>query len=428
MSILQRSTVLTVSILLLLTLSTSLCQGRRPCKRLNLVTWNIGLEEQQATERVSSIIQAIRNSDADIIGLQEVWGGPQILRTIYRAVKTIYPHFQVVSDKMRPYISASRLPKQVYSPACPAAGIISFEICFSQQCSTVTGIPQLICAMNMCRSQFNVLYTNPICWACIFDRYISRGDPLGLNYCGAVNLPQLVSTSPGIIPNSTDAPWDHSIGLMVLSKRKYPLRKVDAAVYSEFFIGIRGYMIVATNNGRLLIANTHAATADTSLPHPPAHTFFNNTYGSWNEENEGHIRELESHVWRLVQNNSATARNAVMLGDFNMGIANFGYNVSALSSGSWYYIHGLNDSHGKHRWYDDYAERKNPCTRCIDNIVLPNPKQYVYDHIFTHGPIFSRSNLFTKRIFDEFIQITYNKTNITTHLSDHYGVRMLVTY
>ena len=60
----------------------------------------------------------------------------------------------------------------------------------------------------------------------------------------------------------------------------------------------------------LLLIHTQA-TSDTSLPNPSAHTFSNNTYGSWNEENEKQIRELESHVWRIAQNYSATTRNAV---------------------------------------------------------------------------------------------------------------------
>ncbi|CAF4997464.1 unnamed protein product, partial [Rotaria sp. Silwood1] len=50
-------------------------QSRRNVTRF--ATWNIGLEEQQAFERTSSIIQAIRESNVDILCLQEVWGGPQ---------------------------------------------------------------------------------------------------------------------------------------------------------------------------------------------------------------------------------------------------------------------------------------------------------------------------------------------------------------
>ena len=178
----------------------SLCvgQGQGKCNQLTLATWNIGLEEKQATERTPLIIQAILNSDADIIGLQEVWGGPQILRTIYQAVKSKYPNFQVVDDNMRDYISADQIPNQVYSPACPASGIISFETCFFQYCSTLSDIPQLLCAMNQCPTHFAPLYLNSKCWSCVFDRFISRQDPLGINYCGAVNLPQLQSTSPGI--------------------------------------------------------------------------------------------------------------------------------------------------------------------------------------------------------------------------------------
>ena len=400
-------------------------QGNEKCNRLSLATWNIGLEEKQATERTSSIIHAIRNSDADIIALQEAWGGPQILRTIYQAVKSKYPNFQVVDDSMREYINADRIPNQAYSPACPAAGIIAFETCFFPACSKLSGIPQLLCAINQCPKQFFPLYLNLKCWSCVFDRLISRGDPFGINYCGAVNLPQFVDTSPGIVPNSTEAPWGVSIGLMTLSTKKYPLEKIKAALFSESFISVRGYIIVGANHGQLIIANTHAATVDTGLPHPLTGTFLNNTYGSWADENKGQIKELEAIVWHAVTNGPHGKRSAVMMGDFNMGIASFAHNVSNVAPNSWYYIKGLKDLSGKSRWYDDYTEKKNLCTGCIDNYVLSFQQQFIYDHLFTHGPLFSSSDLFTKRIFDEYVQIVLNKTKVTTSLSDHYGIQMI---
>lgn len=98
---------------------TIFCEEESSSHVLRFATWNIGLEEKQATERTSSIIQAIRQKDVDILCLQEVWGGPQILREIYQAVKDIYPNFQVLSDSMRDYISMDKLQAQVYSPACP---------------------------------------------------------------------------------------------------------------------------------------------------------------------------------------------------------------------------------------------------------------------------------------------------------------------
>jgi len=411
----------------LLIISISICQENQKCNPLALTTWNIGLEEQQATERTPLIIEAILESDADIIGLQEAWGGPQILRTIYQAVKNKYPNFEVVDDNMRNYISADQVPNQVYSPACLASDVIEFEICFFQNCSTFSNVPQLLCAISACTAQFVPLYKNSICYACIFDRYISRKDPLGLNYCGAVNLPQFISTSPGIIPNSTDAPWNNSIGLMILSNAQYPLKKVKGALYSEYYILLRGYIIVTTNDGQLIISNTHLATVDTSIPHPPAYTFFNNSYGSWDDENKGQITELESNVWSLLQDGGLGNQSAVMLGDYNMGIANFAYNVSNLSPESWYYIHGLNDSTGEPKWYDDYTEKQNLCTGCSTNFVVAYQYQYVYDHLFTHGPLFSSSDLFTKRIFDELVQIIYDNTNVTTSLSDHYGIQLITT-
>ena len=412
----------------LLIISISICQDNGKCSRLTLTTWNIGLEEKQAVERTPLIIKAILNSDADIIGLQEAWGGPQILRTIYQAVKSKYPNFQVVDDNMRSYISDAQLSNQLYSPACPSSDIINFEICFFQNCSGIDQAAQLQCAITICGAQFVPLYTNPICYGCIFDRYISRQDPLGFNYCGAVNLPQLISTSPTITPNSTEAPWNHTIGLMILSTAQYPLQKVKAALFSESYVSLRGYIIVTTNNGQLIFANTHTATVDTPFPHPPARTFFNNTYGSWEEENQGHAAELESNVWNLLKNGNDTSTSAVMLGDYNMGIANFAHNVSDISAQTWNYIHGLKNLDGTLRWYDDYTEKQNLCTGCLDNYVVAFRRQYIYDHIFTHGPLFSSSDLFTKRIYDEFVQIVSNNTNVTTSLSDHYSVKMIITY
>ena len=215
---------------------------------------------------------------------------------------------------------------------------------------------------------------------------------------------------------------------MTLSTEQYPLKKLKAASFPEAFISIRGYIIVSTNRGRLIIANTHAATVDTALPHPLAGTFFNNTYASWSDENEGQIKQLEANVWLLVQHGHPLRKNAVMMGDFNMGIASFAHNLSNLAQNTWYYIEGLKGSHGKPRWYDDYTEKQNLCTVCTDNYVVAFQHQYIYDHFFTHGPLFSRSNLFTKRIFDENVRIISNNANVTTSLSDHYGIQMTIIH
>jgi hypothetical protein len=138
----------------LLIISTAICKEHKSCDPLILATWNIGLEEKQATERTPLIIDAILNSDANIIGLQEAWGGPQILRTIYQAVKSKYPNFEVVDDNMRHYISANRVPNQVYAPACPASDITSFEICFFSKLFCI----QWCTAIYMCReSMFDTI-------------------------------------------------------------------------------------------------------------------------------------------------------------------------------------------------------------------------------------------------------------------------------
>ncbi|CAF5040349.1 unnamed protein product [Rotaria sp. Silwood1] len=378
---------------------------------MTLATWNIGLEEQQAFERTSSIIKAIREKNVDILCLQEVWGGPQILRLIYQSVKDIYPHFEVVKDQMRDYISSNQLPPHTYSPACIASNITNAQICLFTHCSSFSGSAQLVCAMTQCSTNFLTLYSNSKCWACIFDRFISCGDPLGLNYCGAVNVYQLLSTSPGIIPNSTEAPWDHSIGLMILAKRPYPLKKLAANLYSDFYVFPRGYIIVSQENKQLIIANTHVATIETPFPHGPIGSFPNNKYGSWNDENKGQIKELESLVWNFLLNNKQKYKNAIMAGDFNMGIDNFEHNVLALQPDSWNYIHQLSDADGSTRWSDDYTEMHSLCTRCTDNLVVTFSNNYIYDHIFTHGSMFNPFNLFTRRIFDDRIQI--NSTIIT---------------
>ncbi|CAF1162565.1 unnamed protein product [Rotaria sordida] len=394
---------------------------------MKLATWNIGLEEQLAYERIPSIIKAIREKDVDILCLQEVWGGPLILREIYQSVKDIYPHFEVVNDNMRDYISCTQLPTQTYSPACSASNITNAQICLATYCSNVSDVAQLVCAITKCPTHFLNLYLKRKCWACVFDQLLSRRNLLGLNYCGAVNLPQLISTSPGISPNSTEAPWDHTIGLMILAKQRYPLKKLAANLYSEYYIFPRGYMIVSQENKQLIIANTHAATVETPFSHAPIGTFLNNKYGSWNDENKGQTIELESLVWNLLRNNKQKYKNAIMAGDFNMGIANFEHDVLAIQSDSWNYIHQLKDTDGSTRWYDDYSEMHSLCTRCTDNLVVQFPHNYIYDHIFTHGDMFGSSKLFTRRIFDDRIKINSIKGTVITSISDHYGIELIIT-
>ncbi|CAF3671664.1 unnamed protein product [Rotaria sp. Silwood1] len=328
---------------------------------------------------------------------------------------------------MRDHISSNQLPQHTYSPAFIASNITNAQIWLFTHCSSFSGSAQLVCAMTQCSTNFLTLYSNSKCWACIFDRFISCGDPLGLNYCGAVNVYQLLSTSPGIIPNSTEAPWDHSIGLMILAKRPYPLKKLAANLYSDFYVFPRGYIIVSQENKQLIIANTHVATIETPFPHGPIGSFPNNKYGSWNDENKGQIKELESLVWNFLLNNKQKYKNAIMAGDFNMGIDNFEHNVLALQPDSWNYIHQLNDADGSTRWSDDYTEMHSLCTRCTDNLVVTFSNNYIYDHIFTHGSMFNPFNLFTRRIFDDRIQINSTNGIMITSLSDHYGIELINT-
>ncbi|CAF3632436.1 unnamed protein product [Rotaria sp. Silwood1] len=395
---------------------------------ITLATWNIGLEEQLATERTSSIINAIRKKNADIVCLQEAWGGPLILRQIYQSLKHVYPYYEIVDDRMRNYISSKRLPTQTYNPACIPKNITSAQLCLATYCSASRDIELLICAMIKCPINFLALYTNSKCWACIFERFISRQDPSALNYCGAIILPKLNNTSSGIIHISTEEPWDHTIGLMILAKRGYPLKKLAANLFSEYYLFPRGYIIVSVENKQLIISNTHVATVETPFPHAPKGTFFNNKYGSWNEENKGQTIELESIVWNLFRNNRRKYKNAIMAGDFNMGIANSEHNVLALQADSWNYIHQLIDTDGSRRWYDDYTEMHRLCTRCTDNLVVHFPVNYIYDHIFTHGNMFHSCDLFTRRIFDNRVTISTRNGTIITSLSDHYAANLFSEY
>ncbi|CAF5011862.1 unnamed protein product [Rotaria sp. Silwood1] len=110
-----------------------------------------------------------------------------------------------------------------------------------------------------------------------------------------------------------------------------------------------------------------------------------------------------------------------------MGIDNFEHNVLALQPDSWNYIHQLNDADGSTRWSDDYTEMHSLCTRCTDNLVVTFSNNYIYDHIFTHGSMFNPFNLFTRRIFDDRIQINSTNGIMITSLSDHYGIELINT-
>ncbi|CAF1159738.1 unnamed protein product [Rotaria sordida] len=375
---------------------------------MRLATWNIGLEEQLAYERTSSIIKAIREKNIDILCLQDVCGDPQILRQIYQSVKDIYPYFQVVNDGMRDYISRDDLPTQTCSPVCLATHITNAQICVYKYCSNVADTQRFICAMTKCPTETLFLYTNSKCWACIFDRFINCGDPLGLNYCGAVKLPQLISTSP--------------------AKQRYPLKKLAAKLYSKIGIAPRGYIIVSQEDKQLIIANIHVAAVDISFPYAHTETFLNSTCCSWNDENKGQTIELESVVWNFLCKNKRKYKNAIMSGDFNMRITNFKHHVSAIQPDDWNYMHQLHGINGSTRWYDDYTEMHGLCTRCTDNLVLPFPNNYIYDHIFTYGDLFNPSKLSTQRIFDDPIKINSRNKTIITNLSDHYGIELITTY
>ena len=350
---------------------------------LKLETFNAGLAHgfvPHAKERISSLIEAVSQSDADVICLQEVWEISD-RNKFFNELQKKYPH-----TWMTPVYQTTTSSR----PSCKPWQILGkgkFVSCMSSQCSDAEGDEFSSCIIEKCSESLERLKKeNRQCASALMAK-------VGKN--PIASLLELINP----FYRSGLYAYRGSNGLMLLSKLELKDKKV--LDFSDISTLNRRQALSAKivhNGDKIALACTHLS-AQLNVP-------YTGLSRNWADENYAQaIRLLEE------LNNSP---KAAIMGDLNCGLAD---EDAGLSSELEQTCQLLN------RHYQDPLLALRSCTYCEDNLLTSeDSKDVAIDHILTKGLVSSQAQI----KYSESIELQTNEGPKASNLSDHYGFQITI--
>ena len=373
-------------------------------------------------ERRPFIVDAIANSNADILCLQEVWDQSDKV-AIRDAASEAYPHSAFFEDDLDTPIEddtnqEGEVPPLPETPPCagePATSQLNAGVdCLEANCSTPDGrTTSEACAEEKCLGEVLLLITAPPpqrCYACLVTQL-----PTEL-------LTDIRSRCPTVV--NQDLAFQGQNGVMILSR--HPLKNAKELV------------VPGTWNRRTILSATaelpDGAELDIYCNHLTSifvssavvNTFpYTGQYGdattnpsAWQAEQELQAEKLINYV-----NDTSGSRPAVILGDLNTGRAYPTQEIVAEGAETL----ELLEAAFTPAYTADYLAAPL-CTFCSTNPVNnpdsdPEETSVWIDHIQLHN-LASDSVLSTARIFDEDVVPVGDEM---VPLSDHFGMRSVIT-
>jgi endonuclease/exonuclease/phosphatase family metal-dependent hydrolase len=372
-------------------------------------------------ERRPFIVDAIANSNADILCLQEVWDQSDKV-AIRDAAAAAYPHSTFFEDDLDTPIDDATNQQGVVPPlptTAPCAGepltsqLNAGVDCLEANCSTPDGrTTSAACAEDQCLVEVLNLITAPPpqrCYACLVTQL-----PTEL-------LTDIRTRCPSVV--NQDLAFQGQNGVMILSR--HPLKNAKELV------------VPGTWNRRTILSATaelaNGAELDVYCNHLTpifvstaiVNTFpYTGQYGdgttnpsAWQAEQELQAEKLINYV-----NETSGSRPAVILGDLNTGRAYPAQDIVAEGEETL----DLLEAAFTPAYTAAYLEAPL-CTFCSTNPVAnptddPDETSVWIDHIQLHN-LASDSVLSTARIFDEDVVPVGDEM---VPLSDHFGMRSVI--
>jgi endonuclease/exonuclease/phosphatase family metal-dependent hydrolase len=370
------------------------------------------------TQRRAAMGPAIAANPADIVCLQEVWR-EEDKDAIVAATRARFPHVVRVAHDLTTPVTTE------IDPMCPVGPAVTMPPCASPalraalddglrclvaNCSTMTGsemgqTTSTACAQERCIGQVGALITNtePTALACYG--------------CFASALPtenfSTIRTTCTTNPNAGLA-FGGRNGLMILSK--HPLSDVETLVVPGTWNRRTMTRATATLPGgrRVAVYCNHLTPVFDNVAFP-----YTGRHGCGEVGRAGWATEQLAQARRLVQWVTQTAGNtpALVLGDFNTGPASTGITAEA----------GENYDYLRMQLTPAVPAGYRPtCTYCPDNVLNGMRTDPVWiDHVFLRNLPATAVRSFER---------TYTDTSVTVptapgrvHLSDHYGVRVVLS-
>lgn len=355
------------------------------------VTYNAGLATgfvDYAAERVPKLGELIAGLDADVVCMQEVWTDADA-DAIVAAVAASFPysHRAVTKDT------------SIGPAACTTEESDPLVACMDAKCPGVPAGEVSTCALDNCRPEFGGLSST--CVNCI-----------------VANIGKEVSEIIGLCKTgSPKYAYEGSNGLLLLSRAPLSAKAHADLSATNVRRSVLGATVSLPGIGEVEVACTHLSSDLTSVG-----VTYTGPDGSWAGENAAQA----AAVWEFASGRGATKALRVVLGDMNSGPA-FLPEVEAEIPEAAFKVFadaGLVDfpaSLGA-------AEGGQVCTYCEANTLVHEEGSVQIDHIYlTKVP--SGYTPKVTRVGTEPVTITnQNGETVSTHPSDHFGVRLELTH
>ncbi len=349
-----------------------------------LTTFNIGLAHTYvpyALERLPVIKQELRESNSDILCLQEVWRSDD-RDSIIEALADEYP-YQYFENIEQQFASKK--------PICKIRNLFGknkFVTCTLKKCKDLEGDEFTRCVINKCQDSLNRLKNeNRECAASLMAQ---------------VGKSSFKSIWAVINPfrRATMFSYGGGNGLLILSKKKISL--AQTLDFSDISTLNRRQALYASIEGVGGVLCTHL-TANLIDDAPYAGQF-----GSWDEENYEQSK-------RLMDFANSIEGPAFIMGDFNTGVAGYDplFDLEIFEEMAASY--GLIESYG----FENHYLSTNPgCTYCSINNINSTSESTLIDHILTKEVQVVKS----QRRFTSMHLIEINGEQKKLYPSDHFGI------
>lgn len=348
---------------------------------IKVETFNLGLAHgfvDHAAERTPKLLEAIQESDADILCLQEVWSLTDreiVHEALSKKFSDIYltPVYQTTTAS-RP----SCMPWQLFGKG-------KFVSCMQSQCKDQSGDDFTDCIIEECGESLERLKSeNRQCASALMAKV--GKNPL-------ISMLQLMNP----FYRSGLYAYRGSNGLMLASK--LPLKNKKLADFSDISTLNRRQALKADIelNGETVQVMCAHLSADLDVP-------YTGLSRNWGDENY-------TQALRILEETALT-ESAIVMGDFNCGLES-----EVLSP-------ELPDSCLLlERGFQDPLKDLDKCTYCSNNLLNKDTEKDKYiDHIFLKGLSASEGKI----KYDRPVEIQVGKESKTVNLSDHYGAQLTI--
>ncbi len=356
-------------------------------QRVAIASWNAGLAYNfvpLTKERRESVIAAAAGIDADVVCLQEVWTDDDVAAVTAAAKAKGFAHILVEPTKE----DVAGLPT-----ACTAGDTKDLEPCATTECGKSDSL--VACVQSKCGKQLAAISEG--CFNCLVANL--EKDLAGIFAACAKGGGGAYS-------------FGGHHGLMLLSKRGFAMTErtmLDSTLVRRAVLHAR---LEATASAPALeVYCTHLTAGLSSVA-------YKGSMGSWEQEQGAQIDALGKHIA-----SSAKAGDAVvLLGDLNCG-PDAGTKVKAEMGDNWKKITALG-------FVDPYLTASDvDCTFCGDNTLVASGADKggegaLIDHIALRGWTGKAS---VSRILDQKVTIATSAGQAQSHVSDHFGLRALLT-